>query len=582
MTSNFSAVSEETILDWVGPRNFQLGHSYFESRAIVDPRRQGKALKAWCQGSMPQPYRLQASFEHRGVVEADCSCPVGGGGRCKHVGALLLAWLHQPDAFRVVAELDTDLEQRSKPELIALIKQMLRLQPDLETLLEATLPGEDQKGAPVNPDNYRRQVSAAFQRAGDDWYASRRIPTDIRITLSAGDGFLARADHSNASIVYRAVAQGILENYELVQDDDGELCEAVDRCVEGLDKCLASMELDSTAREDVLRALYSIYLFNMDYGGGETEVTAPDCILEHATSEEKRTVAGRIRAVMPDGDSWSDGYRRRVHGRFLLDLENAHSDDATYLEVCREGGLLADLANRLLTLNRLEEALTAAESASDHDILAMAKIFLQHGCSNRIEPLLTQRIRTAPNDRLVDWLKERHKERGELDEALALASRQLDRRPTLAGYQEVRELARTLGIWQDLRPQLLDRWSAGREHYLLTEVHLEEGEIELALESVKQASFLFAQRSDQLIRVAQAASATHPQDALEIYRQRVESLIEDRGRDNYQRACTLLLKVRGLYHQLSLESGWADFIAQLRERNRRLPALMEELNNAGL
>ena len=126
MTSNFSAVSEETILDWVGPRNFQLGHSYFESRAIVDPRRQGKALKAWCQGSMPQPYRLQASFEHRGVVEADCSCPVGGGGRCKHVGALLLAWLHQPDAFRVVAELDSDLEQRSKPELIALIKQMLR------------------------------------------------------------------------------------------------------------------------------------------------------------------------------------------------------------------------------------------------------------------------------------------------------------------------------------------------------------------------------------------------------------------------------------------------------------------------
>ena len=45
---------------------------------------------------------------------------------------------------------------------------------------------------------------------------------------------------------------------------------------------------------------------------------------------------------------------------------------------------------------------------------------------------------------------------------------------------------------------------------------------------------------------------------------------------------TLLLKVRELYDQLSQESGWTDFIAQLRERNRRLPALLDELNIAGL
>ena len=188
---------------------------------------------------MPQPYRLRVAFGSEGIEEAHCSCPVGGGGHCKHVGALLLAWLDQPDAFRVAAELDADLEQRSKGELIALIKQMLQLQPDLETLLEAVLPGGDRRGVPVNPEIYRRQVLSAFRRGGDDWMAPRGIAADISVTVSAGDGFLALDEYPNASIVYGAVAQEILQHYDMMLDEDGFLGEVVDRCVEGLGSCLA-------------------------------------------------------------------------------------------------------------------------------------------------------------------------------------------------------------------------------------------------------------------------------------------------------------------------------------------------------
>ena len=531
------AINEDTILGWVGSRNFQEGLSYFTNRAITNPRRQGEALKAWCQGSMPQPYRLTVAFGPRGIGEADCSCPVGSGGHCKHVGALLHAWLNQPGSFQEVAELETDLEKRSKPELIALIKLMLKFYPDLETMLEAPLPGQDRDGAPVNPESYRRQITAAFQRAGDDWYASKKVPTDIGITLTAGDGFLALADYENASTVYQVVAQGIIENYELVQDDDGELCATVDRCVEGLDNCLSGMGLDPANRKNALQTLFDIYLFNLDYGGGETATTAQGAILEHATSEEKIAIASMVRAAMPMGDNWGDGYRRRVHGRFLLDLEDAHSDDDAFLAICRESGLSTNLVDRLLTLGRLEEAVAETGLADGYELLSLAEVFGKYGQSQRIEPLLAKEIETNRNHRLVNWLKERYEERGELDKSLALARRQLDRRPGIGEYREVRRLAQELGQWQDLRPQLLDRWSAGRERHLLTEVHLEEGEIELALESVKQRKFRFPQGSDQLVRVAQAASGTHPQDALDIYRRQVESLIEARGRENYQRAC---------------------------------------------
>ena len=582
MPETIPAVSEETISAWVGSRSFQLGRSYFENEAVFDLRRQGSSLKACCQGSMPQPYRLGVAFDAEGIGKANCSCPVGAGGHCKHVGALLFAWLNQPDAFRVVAELDADLEQRSKEELIALIKQMLRLQPDLETLLEVALPGGDRRRTPVNPDTYRRQVSSAFRRGGNDWMVSWRIATDIGITVSAGDGFLALDDYASASMVYQAVAQGILEHYEMILDEEGDLGEVVDQCVEGLGYCLAGGGDYAADRERLLQTLFEIYRSDVDCGGVGLGEAAPDLILEHSTGAEKRAVAGWVRAAMPEGNSRSDNYHRQAYGRFLLDLEMADLDDASFLSICRESGRLDDLVGRLLTLGRLDEAISEAELAGDYELLTLADIFREHGRAQSVEPLLVKRIETSQDRRLVEWLKERHKERGEPAEALALAKRLLQARPYLSGYQEVRELSRQLGVWQELRPNLLAEWSAAKQYVLLTDIYLEEGEIDLALKSVQQRKPGFLYGADQLIRVAQSASETHPHAAVDIYRQQVESLVEARGRDNYQRACTYLTKVRDIYRQLAEEPAWTDYIAQLRERHRRLPALKEELSNSGL
>ena len=437
MSETIPSASAETITAWAGSRSLQLGRSYFENGAVFDLRRQGSSLKARCQGSMPQPYRLRVTFGAQGIEEAHCSCPVGRGGRCKHVGALLLAWLDQPDAFRTVLELDADLEQRGKDELIALIKRMLRLEPDLETLLEETPPGGDRPRTPVDPETYRRQVSYAFRRGGNDWMAYRRTAEDIDGIVNAGDDFLALDDGASASVVYQATARGILEHYDPGFDEEWNLGGVVDRCVEGLGDCLVSMDDDARGREQTLQALFEIYRHDVDCGGIGLGEAAPVLILEHASEGERRTVAGWVRNAMGRGDD----YHRRAHGRFLLELESDDLDDDAFLGICRESGLLADLVDRLLTIGRLDEALSEARRAGDHQLLILADVFLRHGCSPSVEPLLVRRMETGQDHRLAEWLKARHRERGELAEALALAKRLLLARPHLAGYQEVRELS---------------------------------------------------------------------------------------------------------------------------------------------
>ena len=581
MSNSFPTVSEGAISDWVGSRSFQRGRSYFKNGAIFEPRLQGDTLKAWCEGSRPQPYHLWVVCDAEGIKAANCSCPVGGGGRCKHVAALLLTWSDQPDSFRAVEELDPNLERRSKSELIALIKQMLQVQPNLETLLE-TAPPEDGGSSPlVDPESYRRQVALAIRASFDDWGWGGT--GDIDTVLGSGDNFLAKSDYANAGIVYQAVAQEVFEHFEMVYDEyAGEyLSEVVNRCVQGLGNCLAAGDGDAAAREKALQVLLEIFRLDFDYGGSAGEA-AEELILKHATADEKRVVAGWARTSMLAATGPYDDYQRRAYGGLLLDLEEDHLDDDAFLEICRESGLLDALVDRLLTMGQLDEALAEAGRAGDSDLLTLAEVFSAHGHGRRLEPLVAKRIETTSIDGLVMWLKDQHEERGELAEALVLAKQLLEQHPGLARYQGVRKLSQRLGIWQASRSELLAEWAAARQYGLLTDIYLDEGEIDLALKSVRQPDQGFGYAGDRLMRVAQAAAETRPQAAVEIYQEQAEKWIEARGRERYQQACTYLTMARDLYRKMAQEPAWTDFMAELRERHNRLPALQDELNKADL
>jgi len=128
----------------------------------MEPLRQGMTLKASCLGSSAPSYRVEVALDEEGIAGAECSCPVGASGQCKHIAALLLTWLNNPESFAQIADTQTALEERSKPELIALVRQMLQRYPDLEYLLQLPLPIKRTDQTTINPAVIRRQVSHAF------------------------------------------------------------------------------------------------------------------------------------------------------------------------------------------------------------------------------------------------------------------------------------------------------------------------------------------------------------------------------------------------------------------------------------
>jgi len=572
---------EKDIQNWVDTRSYERGYRYFKNDVIIDAKRQGMTLKAYCQGSNIQPYRLSVSFGQEGIFEAYCSCPIGRGGHCKHIAALLLTYLNSPSKFREVEEIDALLEKRNKEDLIILIKQMVNRKPELESMIETVLPSEIKNHASIDPESYRRQAASAFNRSNYGWFDERAIADELNSIIKLGKDFANLKDYANAAIVYREVSQEVISNYEMFSDEEGELGYVVNKCVEGLGHCLSNVKNDTSTRERILHALFEIYRFDIDFGGICLGDDVPDIILENATFEERNNIANLVRNAMSSrkGDSWSDNWHRQVYGGFLLDLEKEILDNEEYLKICRETGRVGDLVSKLLTLKQEEEAIAEAEKASDYELVHIADIFVSNGKGEIGVQILIDRSKDSNDSRILDWLKNRYKKQGDISTALSFSLRCFQLQKNLSSYQEIRNLAQKIDKWEDLKNQLLTELTNQKNYNLLTEIYLDEDEIDQALET-QRFSQDYIWGSHLKVKVAQAAEKTRPYAAINIYHQLAESLISARGRNNYQQACTYLSRTRKIYKSIDQVEKWTQYIENLRKQNCNLPALMDELFKA--
>ena len=587
MTSKFSNISQGDVERWVGSASFKKGQAYFHQETIFNSRRQGQVLKARCWGSQAEAYHVEAKLGSREILSAKCSCPVGAGGRCKHVAALLLTWLDEPDDFKEIEALDKALEKRSKSELIALIHLMLEREPDLEILLEMPIPGETAGTERLDAEVIRKQVEHAFQSSGYDWgWASPvDIVRDLKPLFDLARYYAEQRNFENAAKIYAIVAGTALDYGDaVIQDEEGDLIGILWDCVEGLGGCLEGLA-DPDQRKRALRTIFDILAWDvLEAGGIGVSDEAPDVLVQQAKPQERQEIVHWIQAAMPSGDSWSDNYHRQVLGGLQLSLQEDQIDDETFLDICRQTGRIHDLVDRLLALQRVDEAAQEAGQAGDYDLLGLADIFVQHGQDRLAQRLMLSRAETSKDTRLAKWLKDYARQQGNLPEALRIAEKLFWMQPSVGSYAEMRKLAEPLDRWEQLCNGTREKLAKKGMFQLLTEIYLADREIDLALETLEKAraASRYGVTGSLQSAVAEAAREDRPREAIRLYLQFVQSLIGARGRGNYAQAAAYLKQVKELYHRMGEPHRWEGLIAELREAHRNLPALQDELNRARL
>src|SRR6266699_1591349 len=179
----------------------------------------------------------------------------------------------------------------------------------------------------VNPTTYRRQVVDAFQRD------TPRIAQELLTVKQTADKLAQQGDMLSAATIYEILVTGIFEQshlyYDETQYDDSYEEEGyypeeegleglVGQCIEALGNGLADEQTDRVARE--------------------------------------KSITEWIRERLADEEEAITGSERQAYGGFWLNLEKETLDDEAYLRICRETGRTADLVERLLALERIDEA----------------------------------------------------------------------------------------------------------------------------------------------------------------------------------------------------------------------------------
>lgn len=129
-------INHEQIIERALDQSFYRGLSLYESGAIFLPALRGNQLSAMCVGTSSAAYHVTASFDTSGIRETSCTCPYDWGGDCKHIVALLLTYVLQPELFRAGAALREELMSLDKEDLVNIVELMITRYTGLDDIVE--------------------------------------------------------------------------------------------------------------------------------------------------------------------------------------------------------------------------------------------------------------------------------------------------------------------------------------------------------------------------------------------------------------------------------------------------------------
>ena len=499
-------------------------------------------------------------------------------------------------------DIEAALEQLDKDALISLIKRMVQQHADLATLLVPKQQKTSKKQLePFNSEVYQLQIEKIFYTTDrNTWGSEARAAEPLQDIMDIAVEYREQQNFAAAATLYEIIIQSILDNYDSFRwhADEGQLDDVVEDCAEGLRNCLRGIPHDAAVRKQILQVLFDVFVFDTNLENDMLVMSdkVPAILVRYTTPEERHIVAKWVRKAFDLDIDWqtddvSDFYDDSE--MLLLGLEADTIDDEAFLRICREMEAYPYSIDRLLQRGRLDDALTEAEHVEDYESLEIADILGERGYENNAVQLIEERVERHNNTDFLHWLQERYQSSGNLTGALDMAKRTFTTATlgaTIERYQEIRQLAQQLEQWDIVRSELLAYVKQSYMTNVEIEIALDEGSVELALELLKAGKQAASTRNGPYgstnlnvgIEVAKAAEENYPQEAIEIYQRYVDMRIEWRDRGKYQIACQYLLNVRKLYQKLGRSNEWILYIANLRERNARLPALKDEMAKAKL
>ena len=264
-----------------------------------------------------------------------------------------------------------------------------------------------------------------------------------------------------------------------------------------------------------------------------------------------------------------------------------------------EPGVKEDFTNARFHLTHIMEQLARAESNLDalvkiktkdlsrpFHFLEIARLYAEAGRSDEALAWAEQGMRAFrdnPDRALREFTAEEYHQRGRHGDAIALMWAQFEECPCLGDYQKLKAHADRASAWPEWRPRALEklqpnskapsgkvqgvRGGVSRTEPDASEwvkVYLWEGDAEAAWQEAKR----WGCERHLWITLANERQNNHPEDAIPVYQQEAERLVEEKNNRSYEESIGFLARVKTLMSKMGQEPHWGSYIAEIRTRHK--------------
>lgn len=590
-------IDEVEIRQYASEKSFYRGEEYYENNAVGDVVWRDGVLSAEVYGSHYLPYTIRVTFDERGVVNADCSCPYDWGGWCKHIVAVLLTYVHTPDVIEerpplqdLLAGLDRDQLEEVLLELAArdeaLVNRVEVILASIRPAEQADTASDDAQAAhvEVDPALVRRQVRAIFHQlermpsSEAYWHVEEMVETVRDLLISAWD-LIYQEEGRNAMAMLEAITGEYVEGWYHVDDSDGWASGFFDELAQAWAQACLVADLSDQEREAWAEKLQAWHEELEDYGTGyEFAMAAAAARQGWEYPPLQRTLAGEI---TPQG-AWegeAPWFADPLAQARLQVLERQERYEE-YLNLAQAEGQIRQYVLMLAKIGRGEEAIEQGMrhfERPDHFLPLARELQRQDEVESALSVAEHGLTLDGSKRGLAEWLRDAAAAAGEPELALAAAEILFREELSLASYLRVQELAGEQ--WEEVREELLEElrsrssfpYNAGP-----TEIFLHEGLLDDAITAFEKAS-----GSHYLLERVMGAVVEHrPKWVIRKAKQQAARIIEPGNSAHYDRAVDWLRKARAAYRAAGREQDWQAYLAGVREQHGRkykLMGLLEEM-----
>jgi uncharacterized Zn finger protein len=599
-------LTEAAVRVGANPESFARGQSYYQSGAISDTAIQGNVLTGQCEGNSAPYYQVCAELDEAGLLSAECSCPYDWGGYCKHIVALLLTYVYQPQRFARRRPPEELLADVSGEDLAVLLAKLMREQPGLYDRIEATLATPSAKGASkrtrrkkVEVDVYRRQIrnilhSLDGMRASEAYGYVGGLTNQLREVEQSARKFLDAGDAALALEILLVLLEEVGQSVEYVDDSDGYLGGFTSDLGQPLAEAILSQTWSEVEREKLVQHLTGLQRALGDYGmddglylalqaanrGWETTPTtlAPRASARVATDEEDEEREGDFdkEAEWDEADGEDAGYYGSDAGDLndaKLNVLNRQGCVDQYLALCLEAQRHLRYALKLCELDRVAEGVTHAKkyftTAEEAVELGERLRELKH-----IPEALAIGERglklASPRQRLGEWLGPVEEAQGRPTQALKAWLVAFPESPTLETYKTLKRLAGK--GWRALRPKVMAMLKKAYSSQALAEVLLYEEEWDEAIQVAERREAGYT----EIEIVVEGVMPHRAEWAAKMATKQAERLMAEPKSNNYPIAAAWLQRTKKAYELLGQTAAWKKYLEKIKEQYKRRPALQAQ------